>query len=215
MSVLLTGVLIGPPLQPGRDQAARAAQQELSKQIYQQAQPSLLERVLQWLQDQFDQLTTRVASAVPGGWWGLVVIVLLFVLVVVLVRWRVGGLARTSAVRPAVFGGATKTAALHRAAADQAAAEGRWDDAVLERFRAVVRQLEERAVIDERAGRTADEAAVDGGRQLPGCAAALRVGASLFDDVAYGSVPAGPDADRALRDLDESLRAARPDLVSR
>ena len=215
MSVLLTGVLIGPPLQPGRDQAARAAQQELSKQIYQQAQPSLLERVLQWLQDQFDQLTTRVASAVPGGWWGLVVIVLLFVLVVVLVRWRVGGLARTLAVRPVVFGGTARSAAQHRAAADRAAAEGRWDEAVLERFRAVVRQLEERAVIDERAGRTADEAALDGGRLLPECAAALRTGASLFDDVAYGSVPAGPEGDRALRDLDESVRAARPALASR
>ena len=59
------------------------------------------------------------------------------------------------------------------------------------------------------------EAALDGGRLLPACATALRSGASLFDDVAYGSVPAGPESDRALRDLDDSVRAARPPLVSR
>ena len=215
MSGALAGVLITPPLLPGRDEAARAAQRELSKQIYQQAQPSLLERVLQWLQDKFAELAGRVSSAVPGGWWGLIAIVLLFVLVLVLVRWRVGGLARSAATSPAGFGSTAKTAAQHRAAADRAAAAQRWDEAVLERFRAVVRQLEERAVIDERAGRTADEAAADGGRLLPGCAEALRSGAALFDDVAYGKVPAGLASDLALRDLDDAVRAARPALAAR
>ncbi len=199
----------GPPLLPGRGEAARAAQEELSKQIYQQAQPSMFERLLQWLQDRFADLVGQVSSVVPGGWWGLVVIVVLFALLVVLVRWRSGGLSRTGSVRPAVFGQAAKTAAQHRAAADRAAAQGLWDEAVLERFRAVVRQLEERAVIDERPGRTADEAALDGGRVLTDCAATLRQGASLFDDVVYGSVPAGPVADQSLRALDESVRAAR------
>ena len=82
-----------------------------------------------------------------------------------------------------------------------------------ERLRAVVRSLEERAVLDERPGRTADEAAAEAGRALPGCAAGLRSAAVLFDEVWYGGRPAGPESYAALRDLDAQVQAARPDLV--
>ena len=60
-----------------------------------------------------------------------------------------------------------------RAAADAAAAAGDWALAVLERFRAIVRGLEERTVLDERAARTAHEAALAAAARLPALAAEL------------------------------------------
>jgi hypothetical protein len=85
---------------------------------------------------------------------------------------------------------------------------------VRERLRAVVRSLEERAVLDERPGRTADEAAAEAGRALPDCVAGLRAAAVLFDEVWYGGRPAGPASYAALRDLDAQVQAARPERVA-
>ena len=82
----------------------------------------------------------------------------------------------------------------------------------LERFRAVVRSLEERAVIDPRPGRTAWEAAQTAGERVPEVADGLERGAHLFDDVAYGKAVVGPEADAFLRALDERTLAARPAL---
>jgi hypothetical protein len=81
---------------------------------------------------------------------------------------------------------------------------------VRERLRAIVRSLEERAVLEPRPGRTADEAASEAGAALPDCAAGLRSAALLFDDVWYGGRPAGPEGDAALRELDDRVRSARP-----
>ena len=53
-------------------------------------------------------------------------------------------------------------------------------------MRAIVRSLEERALLDPRPGRTADEAAAEAGRALPAHADRLRAAARDFDDVTYG-----------------------------
>jgi hypothetical protein len=108
----------------------------------------------------------------------------------------------------AVFEAGPRTAAQHRADADRAAAAGDWRTAVLERFRAVVRELEERAVVPEQPGRTAGETAEAAGLRLPALAADLRAAARLFGDVRYGDHDAGPDADAGLRELDARLRGA-------
>jgi hypothetical protein len=122
----------------------------------------------------------------------------------------VGPMGRREATVPALFTGHVRTAAEHRAAADAHSAAGRWADAVRERLRAVIRSLEERGVLDERPGRTADEAATDAGAVLPSSAAELRRAARHFDEVWYGGRTAGPESDALLRGLDERVRAARP-----
>jgi hypothetical protein len=144
----------------------------------------------------------------------LVVVLLLVAAAVVAVRLKLGPLGRRATREEALFVGRTRTAAQHRAAADAHAAAGAWAEAVRERLRAVVRSLEERAVLDERPGRTADEAAAEAGRALPGCAAGLRAAAVLFDEVWYGGRPAGPASYAALRDLDAQVQAARPERVA-
>ena len=201
------------PVDLGRDEAAQLAREELAKQVYRDAGPGLVERLVRWLLEQAGRLLDGAAGVSPGGYSGLVVVLLLVAAAVVAVRLKVGPLGRRAAREEALFVGRTRTAAQHRAAADAHAAAGAWAEAVRERLRAVVRSLEERAVLDERAGRTADEAAAEAGRALPSCAAGLRAAAVLFDEIWYGGRPAGPESYATLRDLDAQVQAARPDLV--
>lgn len=201
------------PVDLGRDEAAQLAREELAKQVYRDAGPGLVERLVRWLLEQAGRLLDGAAGVSPGGYSGLVVVLLLVAAAVVAVRLKVGPLGRRAAREEALFVGRTRTAAQHRAAADAHAAAGAWAEAVRDRLRAVVRSLEERAVLDERAGRTADEAAAEAGRALPSCAAGLRAAAVLFDEIWYGGRPAGPESYAALRDLDAQVQAARPDLV--
>ena len=201
------------PVDLGRDEAAQLAREELAKQVYRDAGPGLVERLVRWLLEQAGRLLDGAAGVSPGGYSGLVVVLLLVAAAVVAVRLKVGPLGRRAAREEALFVGRTRTAAQHRAAADAHAAAGAWAEAVRERLRAVVRSLEERAVLDERAGRTADEAAAEAGRALPSCAAGLRAAAVLFDEIWYGGRPAGRESYAALRDLDAQVQAARPDLV--
>lgn len=201
------------PVDLGRDEAAQLAREELAKQVYRDAGPGLVERLVRWLLEQAGRLLDGAAGVSPGGYSGLVVVLLLVAAAVVAVRLKVGPLGRRAAREEALFVGRTRTAAQHRAAADAHAAAGAWAEAVRERLRAVVRSLEERAVLDERAGRTADEAAAEAGRALPSCAAGLRAAAVLFDEIWYGGRPAGPESYAALRDLDAQVQATRPDLV--
>jgi hypothetical protein len=207
-------VIASVPVDLGRDEAAQLARDELAKQVYRDAGPGLVERLVRWLLEQAGRLLDGAAGVSPGGYAGLVVVLLLVAAAVVAGRLKIGPLGRRSSREEALFVGRTRTAAQHRAAADAHAAAGEWAEAVRERLRAVVRSLEERAVLDERAGRTADEAAAEAGRALPSCAAGLRAAAVLFDEVWYGGRPAGPESYAALRDLDAQVQATRPDLVA-
>ncbi len=207
-------MIASAPVELARDEAARLASEELAKQVYRDAGPGLVPRVVGWLIERAARLFDDVAGVSPGGYAGIAVVLLLVVVAVVAVRLKVGPLGRGDAREQALFSGRPRSAAEHRAAADAHAAAGEWADAVRERLRAVVRALEERAVLDERPGRTADEAAAEAGVALPEVAAALRRAARLFDDVWYGGRPAGPESDAELRAVDEQVRAARQDQTA-
>lgn len=201
------------PVDIDRDSARRAAAEELSDPKYRDAQPGFLEQVGQWLGEQVDKLLRGMSSVVPGGPFGLLLVLVLLIVLVVVVRLRTGKVARTARADRVVFGGQRKNAADYRRSAAEAAAAGRYDDAVRDRFRAVVRALEERALLDTRSGRTADEAAAEAGALLPNVADALRTGARLFDDVHYGGREGTETAYRTLTELDEQCRRERPVAV--
>ncbi len=202
-------MIASAPVELARDEAARLAREELAKQVYQDAGPGLVQRVVGWLIERAGKLFDDVAGVSPGGYAGIAVVLLLVVVAVVAVRLKVGPLGRREAREQALFSGRARTAAEHRTAADAHAAAGEWAEAVRERLRAVVRSLEERAVLDERPGRTANEAAAEAGAALPAVAGELLRASRLFDDVWYGGRPAGPESDAALRAVDERVRATR------
>ncbi|MCX5378056.1 DUF4129 domain-containing protein [Streptomyces sp. NBC_00091] len=202
-----------PPLTTPRDAAREAAERELAKPAYHQDDPGLLQRALdrfwEWLGEFFD----RASGATPGGGFGLLAIAVLVVLVIGALWWRLGTPRRTATGAGTLFDEGPRSAADHRAAADAHAAAGRWNEAVQERMRAIVRSLEERTLLDPRPGRTADEAAAEAALSLPGHAGDLRAAARTFDDVTYGGRTADPDTYARLRTLDLTLERAKPLLT--
>jgi hypothetical protein len=210
MQSILLSIPAAVPVEPDRVEARRLAVTELSRREYQEAKPGIIERVLIWLRDFAQGLDL---GHNPPARLGMALIVVLIGAAVTYAIYRSGGLRGTARRRgDALLPDRPTTAADHRAAADRHAAAGAWDDAVRERFRAVARELEERAVLNPQPGRTAYELATRAGRELPALAGELVAGARLFDDVTYGSLPATPADDASLRALDDHVRAAR--LVS-
>jgi hypothetical protein len=195
-----------------RESAREEAHRELSKDAYRAAEPSAAERLLNWLLDRIGDLFDRATGASPGGGLGLLAIVAVVVLLVVAVLVRFGPLSR-SATRAAEFdlGPLGSSPADHRGLADRFAAEGRYADAVRERLRAVVRDLEARGAVEPRPGRTVDEIVAEAGRALPGTATELAAGARLFSDIWYGGRRAVAGDDERLREVDRRVAAAAED----
>ncbi|MBB4686009.1 hypothetical protein BJY18_003494 [Amycolatopsis jiangsuensis] len=208
MTFLLTDV----PVDIDRDPARLRAIEELRDPAYADAKPGFVQQVLQWLGQRLADLLDAL-NGVPGGPLGLVLVLALLIVLAVVVRLRVGRVGRSAQSAGEVFAGRRRSAEDYRRAAEEAAAGGRFADAVRERFRALVRGMEERTVLDTRSGRTADEAAAEAGALLPDLAGDLTAAARLFDDVHYGGRPGTEAGYRALTELDERVRRARPVLV--
>ncbi|MEU2395357.1 DUF4129 domain-containing protein [Streptomyces sp. NPDC007369] len=202
-----------PPVTTPREPAREAAERELSKQLYHQDDPGLLQRALDRFWDWVGDLFDRAGSATPGGTLGLVAVAVLALLALAALWWRLGTPRRAAAGRAALFDEGPASADDHRSTADAHAAAGRWNDAVQERMRAIVRSLEERTLLDPRPGRTADEAAAEAARALPGHAADLHAAARAFDDVTYGGRTADADTYARLRTLDLALTRTKPLLT--
>ena len=193
----------------GRDEAREAAQRELSRRQYRDAQPPLIERLINWAWDKINELLNKASGSVPGGGWGLLVIVLLVGVLVAVVVVKLRPATRRGQAPMLFEGGAELSAAGHRELAERAAARGDWADAVRERLRAVVRELEARGVVEPRPGRTADEVAGEAGRVVPELAGPLAAGARVFDEVWYGGRSADSSSYAVLVALDERVRSAR------
>ncbi|MFF2525943.1 DUF4129 domain-containing protein [Streptomyces liangshanensis] len=208
----LLGTAADGPVEPSRLPAREAAERELSKPMYHENDPNLLRRAMNRFWDWVGDLLTSVAGAAPGGTLGLIVILLLVAALVAALWWRLGKPRRTPHRPGSLFDDRPRSAAEHRAAADRHAAKERWNEALQERMRAVVRSLEERTLLDPHPGRTADEAAHEAGRTLPAQATRLRSAAREFDDVTYGGRTTDPQAYQRLRELDLDLEQATPPL---
>lgn len=199
----------------GRDEARRAAERELSKGIYHQNEPGPVTRAFNAVLDWITQFLDRLASGAPGGSLGPLVLLLIVLVVAAVVLWRTGPIrrgARTRSMHVELSGevGADE----HQRRADEHAAAGRFAEAVRERMRAIVRELETRGVLDPRPGRTADEVAREAGAVVPTIADDLRAAAEVFDEVWYGGRQAAPHSDALMRQADDRVRRA-PMVVAR
>ncbi|MFI7017544.1 DUF4129 domain-containing protein [Streptomyces sp. NPDC050164] len=203
-----------PPLTTPRDPAREAARRELSKRMYHEDDPSLFQRALDAFWDWLDKLFNAASTAAPGGTLGLLVIILAVVAVLAALWWRLGTPRRQPTSSATLFDDRPRSAADHRAAAEAHAAQGHWNQAVQERMRALVRALEERALLDARPGRTADEAAAEAGRALPAHTDRLRAAARDFDDVTYGGRSATEQSYHRIAELDRDLERTKPQLAA-
>jgi len=201
------------PVTPDADTARQWAVDELSKQQYQPHGPSLTERLIQWINDVLSHL-----PGVGGGLSGVQIVLVILVLALIvtgIVFLIVGPMrrARRRGREHSVFEDDARSAAAMRSASEAAARDGQWGLALLERYRAVIRSLEERDLLEERAGMTAHEAAELTAARFTDVAGLARGTAEVFDAVRYGDGDAQRgDYARAV-ELDETL--ARRTLLSR
>lgn len=202
------------PIRLGRDEAAQRAAEELAKAKY-GGVPDWLVR----LGERSDRFLTKVLDLIFGNQLGrgtgggispgFVIVTVTLLAVLALLIWRVG-LPRWRARRPepSLELDATRAPADYRGQAEAYAAAGDWAAATRDRFRALVRELEVRTILDVRPARTASEAAYAASRALPDHAEALRVGAELFNAVVYGDRVADATAYAAMSTLDVTVTAA-------
>lgn len=203
---------MSPPLTPGADEARRMLEQELSKPEYLNPQgwlDDLLNRLLDWLVGD-----RRITPMNDGQATSLTVAVVLLVIAVGIGLWVLLGPVGASRRRPGeVFAGDdNRTSGDLRADAERLAADGQWGPATLQRFRAMVRALDERAIIEPNPGLTALEAAGRAARRLPTAADRLTAAAGVFDGLAYGGRKGSAEQYRVMAALDGEVAALRPTL---
>jgi hypothetical protein len=200
----------------GRDEARRAAERELSKGIYHRGEPGPVTRAFETVIDWIDRFLDRLAAGAPGGSLGALVLLAIVLVVAGVVLWWTGPIRRGARIRqPHVELSGDVGTDEHRRRADEHATAGRFAEAVRERMRAIVRELETRGVLDPRPGRTADEVAREAGAAVPTIAGDLRAAAVTFDEIWYGGRPATPQADALMRQTDDRVRRAPMVLAGR
>ena len=207
MIPLLRLAVTGVPVVPDEPTARDWVEDELRDPVYAENQPGLLQRAISWVVERLGS----IGDTGPSLWFWVVALVVVALVVVLVVR-RTGfarAVARSGHGSGEVGTDPTVGADEYRRRAASAAAAGDWRVAVLEQFRATVRSLEERTVLEPRPGRTADEAASEAGALLPERAADLAAAARVFDDVCYGDREAGPAQHQQLVATDTAVLAAR------
>lgn len=200
---MITAV-VAPPIT--RDGAREAAQRELTKSIYHRYDDPwpvrVYKAVTHWIGHVFDV----AAQHSPGGGAGAAALIVAIVALLVFARWRLGPIQRRRRLAQPVLGTSVTSAADYRRTAHEAAAAGRWSEAVIAAMRATARELEEQEVLPARPGRTADELARELGTDRPALLDVVSAAATVFDAVAYGGRPGDADTFRTVLAADDAVR---------
>jgi hypothetical protein len=200
-------------LDPDAPDARRWLQDELSNPRYRAGEPNAFDRAMQAVRDWFLGLLDG-AGAVSGEAIAILVVVGVVVLVVVgLLVFGIPRLRRRRRAELASFEDDSRDAATIRRSAEAAARSADWATAIEERFRALVRDLVVRELLQVHPGSTARALADAAARPFPAFAPRLAHAAADFDGVRYLGRPGDADAYAGVAALDDELRDARPALV--
>lgn len=200
------------PVDP--DEARTRIFDELAKPEYDDS-PGFIDWFLAALEDWLTSLMEGIdgSSAAQAGIAVLIVLALLVIVVLVLRRTGLIHRSHTLAVDAALDAEPVLSGAELRTAAQEAITAGRSDDGTVLALRALVRDLEERTLLDVSAGLTAHEAATRAAAPFPELRGRLQRGADAFDTAAYSHRPASAkQADDLLR-LAEYIAETSPDLT--
>ena len=194
-------------IRPDPGPARTWVERELSRREYHQ---SPVEQFFGWLQELWERLQASALDASPLSTGAAVLALAVLAVLVGLLVSRARREPGRQVPRGGILGPGMVSAERHRDAALTALAGGSFGEAVVEAFRAVAARSVERGLLQERPGLTAHELAEALGPVFPVHAPALRAAATRFDLVFYGSEGAVEADARAVLDLDEQLRRARP-----
>jgi len=200
---------MSPPLVPDADEARRQLADELANPVYADVQ--------NWISDQFRKLVDWLvgdpspAGSLSSGQLAALVITLVGIAAVV-IWFSTGGVRAERRLRGAVFSDEERTAEQLRTDAARRAAADEWSAATVGLFRAMIRSLAERVIIEEFGGMTAHEAAAQAAPRLPGLAGRVTGAAEVFDALAYGHRPGSARQYQEMLELDAEVARTRPVL---
>jgi hypothetical protein len=201
-------IALEPPLDPSGDEARDLLRRELADPSY--YDDNLVERVVDWIGRTIDG-SVEGARGIPSlTWFAITLIVVLLLGALGYLASRARGTARADRGRDGdVLTAEVVTAAQVRARAEQALAEGRYGEAVVEGYRALARRQVERGRLEDSPGVTAHEVAAVLAVEYPEHRERTAAGADLFDAVMYGERPATREQAAGVLDLDVELARAR------
>ena len=171
-----------------------------------------------WLQSALHWIGRLLDGAGGGGTaFSLVVTVLVAVVVIALLAWvlpKVRREPRAARSAGAVLDDRTISARTYRERATQALRDGRYDDVVVDGFRAIAKDMSDRTLLDDAPGSTAHEASVALAPCFPDHADRLARAADLFDAVRYGHRRATADQAGQVQHLDAQALQHAPQRVA-
>lgn len=210
---------LAPPLDPSGEEARTRLRDELLRPEYRER--TAWEALADWVADHLAGGFNRAANAPPLTALGVMIVA---VALIVLLGWLLSRIRRTARGRERdrsgpVFTDETLTAAQLRRRAEAALVEGRFEDAVLDGFRAFAARQTELGRRADTPGATAREIAEelalalhvirDEGGGHDALVTRVRMSAALFDGVCYGNQQASPTQAREVLALDHEL-AVKP-----
>ncbi len=175
-----------------------------------------LDTAIRWILDQLGKLLDGANNLANSG-ISPVITALMAVATIALLVWVLPKVRRNPvAARPdgAVLVDPTITASTYRMLASAAFDDGRYDDAVLDGFRAIAKDMSDRTLLDDSPGRTAHEVSLELAQPFPDHAVRLAQAANMFDAIRYGHRLATSGQAGLVRQLDAELVKTRPAPVA-
>jgi hypothetical protein len=213
LAAIAMAVPFEPPVDPDAPEARDWLIDELSKPVYQAAQPTLFDRIAKAISDWINSLQFGDVQGPPALGLGVIVTLVVLGLVGAFLIFGMPRLNRRSAVAGSLFGDDDdRSAARIRQDAEAAAARSDYSTALVEMFRAIARGLAERTIVTTTPGTTARDFARRAGLVFPALAERLAGSATAFDDVRYLGRDGTAEQYGAIAGLEFDLRAARPRL---
>lgn len=200
------------PVDPTAPEARRWAEEELSREAYNPNPGNIFTRIGEWIMDFLGGLFSgQVGNSNPLVTALILIFVVLAVILTLLYASRVRRVRRVTTARTshALFDDARPSAEL-LSDARAALARGDFSAAFLDGYRAIIRSLDERVLIDDRPGLTAQEASGLALTPFPDFAPTWSWAATTFDAVCYGTHRAREADVRSLLDFGQQVAAARP-----
>jgi hypothetical protein len=196
-------------LSPTPAQARSWLKQELQGADY---QSPWLDSLGRWISDLVAKIlhdAGQVAGLSPA------ITVLIAAAVIALLAWVLPTVRRdrsAAAIQGAVLDDVRISPRLYRDLAAQALSDGRYEEAVVNGFRAIAKDMSDRGVLDDSPGRTAHEVSLALTSPFPELGERLVRAGDLFDSVRYGHHHPDASHARQVHDLDAELARTLPVL---